>query len=208
MLYSWYSLYITFNVHNMLYMFCCCGKACICCYILIFTVRLLPQSSPLTSEYYLQLLWADYQMCVGVTSSSFYRGLTTRTRVHLALTSSLYECVFVCVRMRTRVYVCEHSFVLLRVFAWVWNQFSTPLSSVRLVEETDHIILNRPTSRGSMSHRGHGCRGYVSVKKMHFQFLTSQKMLYKSIDMWVRPSCCDWPEIRSGQRQQRCELIT
>lgn len=26
MLYSWYSIYITFNVHNMLYMFCCFGK--------------------------------------------------------------------------------------------------------------------------------------------------------------------------------------
>lgn len=200
MLYSWYSLYITFYVHNMLYRFCCFVKACICCYIFTFTVHLLPQSSPLTSE---QLLWGRLSNVHGcniifvLQRAHDMHGCTTCNKVF-----SLWACVRVCAH--APVYGCAHSFVLLHVFAWVWNQFSTPLLSVRLVEETEHLILNRPTSRGSVSHRGHGGRGYVSVKKTHFQFLTSQKMLYKSIDMWAKPS---WPEIRSGSWQQRHELI-
>lgn len=72
----------------------------------------------------------------------FYRGLTTHTRVH-----SVQALQCVC--------VCEHGFVLMYVFARVWNQFSTPLPSDSLVEETEHLMLSRPTSHGNK--RTHKC---------------------------------------------------
>lgn len=74
----------------------------------------------------------------------FYSGLTTRTRVHSMQALK-------CVRVR------EHCFVLLYVFARVWNQFSTPLPSDSLVEETEHLVLSRPTSHGNKRAHTHKC---------------------------------------------------